>query len=190
MTCAAPLSYELLLDYWARDLPAAEADRVEEHVFGCEPCTARLAGIDAVATGIRRLTAEGRFRAAVPPSLADGLAASGLRIRTFRPRLGATIPCGAAPDDELLLSRIDVDLRGVARVDVSLCDERWAEQQRQVDVPFEPGRDEIVIAERVDAPHLRAPAVVRIRLLAVDAAGERELGTYALAHDPRGPPSP
>jgi hypothetical protein len=30
--------------------------------------------------------------------------------------------------------------------------------------------------------------VLRMRLLAVDASGQRELGTYALAHDPRGPP--
>ncbi len=188
MTCAAPLGLDSLLDYWTGELPAAQGEAIEEHLFACGACAERLAELEALATSIRRLTAAGRFRAAVAPSLVDLLAARGLRIRTYRPRRGETIPCGAAPEDELLVARISVDLRRVARLDVAVCDAGWAERARLVDVPMDRARNEVIFAERVDDPLLRTANVVRLRLLAVDAAGEHELGTYALAHDPRGPP--
>jgi hypothetical protein len=73
-------------------------------------------------------------------------------------------------------------------VDIAFCDERWSERERLVDVLFDRARSEVVMAERVDNPLVRTSNVVRLRLLSVDSAGERELGTYALAHDPRGPP--
>ncbi len=189
MTCAAPLAIEMLLDYWTGELPAARAGEVEEHVFACEACAGRLAELEALAASVRSLTKAGRFRAAVAPSLVELLATRGLRIRTFRPRAGETLPCGAAPGDELLVGRLPVDLRGVARVDLAVCDERWAERERLADIPFDRRRSEVVIAERVDQPELRTAHVLRLRLLAVDPAGERELATYALAHDPRGPPA-
>ena len=41
--CDAPIPDETLLDYWARDLADGEgADRVEEHLFACGDCSARL----------------------------------------------------------------------------------------------------------------------------------------------------
>jgi hypothetical protein len=190
VTCAAPIGWDDLLDYWSGDLDAAASADVEEHVFACERCAARLAEVESIAESVRRVTAAGRFRAAVAPSLVDLLAARGLRIRTYRPRLGETIPCGAARDDELLVVRAAVDLRGVTRLDLVACDEAWQPRERQVDVPFDRARGEVVLAERVDLPELASPQVFRIRLLAVDAGGERELGTFAMAHDPRGPPSP
>lgn len=188
MTCGAPPGLDVLLDLWAGDLPPARSEEAWEHVFGCAPCTARLAELAALAASVRRLTETGRFRAAVAPSVVDLLAARGLRIRTYRPRLGETIPCGAAPDDELLVGRIAVELGGVARLDLAVCDERWVERARLPDVPVDRRRGEVVIAERVDVARAGEPQVLRFRLIAVDAAGERELGTCGLAHDPRGPP--
>jgi hypothetical protein len=188
VTCAAPLAMVELLDYWIGEVPSARADAIEEHVFACDACAGRLAELEALAASVRRLTEIGRFRTAVAPSLVEILAARGLRIRTYRPRAGEITPCGAAADDELLVARLPVDVRGVARVDLAVCDERWAERERLADVPFDRRRSEVVIAERVDQPELRTAHVLRLRLLAIDPAGERELGTYALAHDPRGPP--
>lgn len=188
MTCAAPLAMDALLDYWTGEIPAARSDAIEEHVFACETCAGRLAELEALVASVRRLTEAGRFRSSVAPSLIDVLEARGLRTRTFRPRAGETTPCGTVPDDELLVGRLPVDLRGVARVDLAICDERWAERERLTDVPFDRRRSEVVIVERMDQPELRSAHVLRLRLLAVDPASEHELGTYALAHDPRGPP--
>lgn len=189
MTCAASPGLDVLLDLWAGDLPQARAEEAWEHVFACAQCTARLAELAALVASVRRLTETGRFRAAVAPSVVDLLAARGLRIRTYRPRLGETIPCGAAPDDELLVGRIAVELRDVARLDLAVCDERWVERARMVDVPVDRRRGEVVIAQRVEEARTGDPYVVRFRLIAVDPSGERELGTCALAHDPRGPPA-
>ena len=188
MICADPWGPDALLDYWTADLPPDEANELEEHLFACKACTAALAGIEALAASVQRLTAAGRFRAAVAPSVIDLLAARGLRIRTYHPRPGETIPCGAAPEDQLLVARVPVDLRGVSRLDLALCDERWIERSRLVDVPLDRVRGEVLIAERVDEPSTRTANVLRLRALAVDAHGERELASYALAHDPRGPP--
>jgi hypothetical protein len=188
MTCAAPITFEALLDYWTGDLPEGRGEEIEEHVFACEGCAGRLRELEQVATSIRRLAATGKLRAAVAPSLVDVLARRGLRIRTYRGRAGETIPCGAAPEDELLVARLPVDLAGVARVDLVVCDERWAERERLADVPVDRRRSEVLIAERVDQPELRTPTVLRFRLLSVDPMGERELASFALAHDPRGPP--
>ncbi len=188
MSCPVPIGWDVLLDYWTGDLAPARREEVEEHVFACETCAARLGEIEALAASVRRLTATGRFRASVAPSVVDLLAARGVRIRSYQLRAGETIPCGAAPGDELLVGRIPVDLRGVARLDVVLFDEGWAERQRLVDVPVDRRRSEVVMVQRVDDPVVRTSYVRRFRLLAVDAAGEREIGTYALAHDARGPP--
>jgi hypothetical protein len=188
MSCAARLPFELLVDYWSRELAPAAMNEVEEHVFDCEACGRRLAEVEAMGESVRDLTARGRFTAAVPPSLVDLLAGRGLRIRTFRPRQGETIPCGAGPEDELLVARFPVDLRDVTRVDMAFCDERWEERERLVDIPFDREGGEIVTAQRVDAPVVKVAHALRFRMIAVDAAGERELGAYALQHDPRGPP--
>jgi hypothetical protein len=188
MGCVTPLGIETLLDYWTGDLPVAGVESVEEHLFACEPCATRLSDVEAIAAAVRRVTALGRFRAAVAPSVIEALAARGLRIRTYRGRAGETIPCGAAGDDELLVVRFPVASGGVPRIDVAVCDERWGELQRVVDVPVDRTRDEVVFAERVDEPRLRVAHVFRLRLLAIGAGEERELGRFALAHDPRGPP--
>jgi anti-sigma factor RsiW len=189
MTCPTSLSPEALLDWWVGELTASEADALEEHVFGCEDCAGRLAEIEALAASVRRLTEAGRFRAVVVPSLVDRLAARGLRVRTYRARVGETIPCGAAPGDQLLVSRVAVDLRGVKRLDLAMCDERWQERLRLTDVPFDAAHGEVVFAERVDSPEVKVANVLRFRLLAVEEGGDRELARYALAHDPRGPPA-
>ena len=41
MTCANPIAWATLVDYWAGDLNDAETAVVDEHLFGCESCTPR-----------------------------------------------------------------------------------------------------------------------------------------------------
>ena len=42
-SCKAPIPEEALLDYWARDVADGdETERVEEHLFACSDCSARL----------------------------------------------------------------------------------------------------------------------------------------------------
>src|SRR6476660_6798514 len=59
-TCQAPLSDVTLLDYWAHDLVDGEAGAVEEHLFACGDCSARLEQLAALGTGLVTLVRQGR----------------------------------------------------------------------------------------------------------------------------------
>jgi len=75
MSCASPLSWETLVDWWAGDLDEAAAASVEEHVFGCDVCSVVAGRVAATAEALRTM---------VPPVLAPdrlaGLARAGIRI--------------------------------------------------------------------------------------------------------------
>ena len=42
MTCANPIAWATLVDYWAGDLNDAETAVVDEHLFGCDELHDRL----------------------------------------------------------------------------------------------------------------------------------------------------
>jgi hypothetical protein len=80
-----------------------------------------------------------------------------------------------------------VPLAGVKRVDalhsLDLGDGR-VRQWRGEDVPFDPDAGEVLILPSA-AELKKLPAhVLRVRLVAVDEAGERSLGEYTFAHAP------
>ena len=52
MTCANPIAWATLVDYWAGDLNDAETAAVDEHLFGCGDCTAASARVAAVAQAL------------------------------------------------------------------------------------------------------------------------------------------
>ena len=55
-TCNAPIPEETLLDYWAGDLAdGGETERLEEHLFACGDCSARLEQLAALGTGLATL---------------------------------------------------------------------------------------------------------------------------------------
>ncbi len=75
MSCEAPVSWETLVDWWAGELDATRALAVEEHVLGCERCSAAASRVAATAEALRTM---------IPPVVAPArlrrLAASGVRI--------------------------------------------------------------------------------------------------------------
>ncbi|HEX7668491.1 MAG TPA: zf-HC2 domain-containing protein, partial [Polyangiaceae bacterium] len=82
MSCRTAVSSEDLSRYWSNDLPSADVDRFDEHLMGCEACSAESARIAAVAQAVR---------AFIPPvvtrALLEKLAREGMRIEenTFAP---------------------------------------------------------------------------------------------------------
>lgn len=187
MSCATADDLRLLVDYWTGELPEEEALRLEEHLFACAACAARLGGVEQLATGLRHLARSGRFRSVVPPSLVDRLAADGARIRTYRLVSGAVTPCGVAADDELLAARLGADLRGVQRLDLVMWQGGGAEELVP-DVPFDAAAGEVILAERVDRARAYPTHRLHLRLVGHGAGGERVVGEYALDHDAAGPP--
>ena len=59
-----------------------------------------------------------------------------------------------------------------------------ASEQRVEDVPFDPAAGEVLFLPSAAALRKRPVHTVRVRLVAVDEAGERALGEYTFAHTP------
>ncbi len=182
--CPAPLDLPVLLDYWLGDLDGDETARVEEHFLGCGACSERLDGLAALAGGVRSLGRQGRVRAVVTSAFLARLAAEGLAVREYRLAPGQRVECTVEPGDDLLASRLMADLRGAARVDLVACDAEGREAGRVTDIPVDPAAQEVVLLERIDQVRALPAHVLRVRLVAPEAGGERLLGEYTFVHSP------
>ncbi len=62
VNCLNPIDAAVLADYWLAALAKPEEEAVEEHLFDCEECGARLREAIAVVEGVRKLAREGSLR--------------------------------------------------------------------------------------------------------------------------------
>lgn len=182
--CPAPLGFEALVEYWLGEIDAGKAAAVDEHLLGCGECSSRLHGLVDLAEGIRALVRQGSVRAVVTDAFLRRLAAHGLRLRQYRVPHNGSVHCTVAPDDDLVVSRLQAPLAGIERVDVVVFGASTVPRERLRDVPFDPAAGELVYT--VNATEVRAlPASTnRVQLVAVDRPGERVLGEYAFIHTP------
>ena len=81
MNCLNPLAATLLADYWLAALAKYEEEAVEEHLFACDECGARLREVIALAEGIRKLAREGSLQMVVSETFLKRVAEEGLRVR-------------------------------------------------------------------------------------------------------------
>jgi len=185
--CARQIGLEALVAYWLFELSELAEAPIEEHLFGCASCTRRLGELVALASGIRAAVRGGGVQAVITRRFLEHMKGQGMRIREYRVAPGERVACTIRADDDAVVSRLQVPLAGVTRVDVlqtlDLGDGR-VQQWRVEDVPFAPGGDEVLSLP--SAASLRAlPAhTFRVRLVAVDEAGDRPLGEYTFAHTP------
>jgi anti-sigma factor RsiW len=59
MNCLNSIDAAILLDYWLAALSNSDAEAVEEHLFACDECGARLQELIALAEEIRKLARQG-----------------------------------------------------------------------------------------------------------------------------------
>lgn len=153
MSCAHPIAWDTLVDYWARDLGDADTAAVEEHFYGCGDCAAAAARVAAVTETLR---------AALPPVVSrarvEQLRARGVRIRetTFAP--GDQRDVRFVADADLLVHRLGgLDLTGAERVSVRISAESTGALIMEVDgPPFEPAEGAVLVAcerHNVAFPH-------------------------------------
>ena len=100
---AHPLGSAQLLDYALGELPTDVADALEAHLFDCEPCGTRAAGVEALVRGTSALVRGGLLNVMLTRSLLERLERSGLRVRRYDVPPGGTVACGASPLDELVV---------------------------------------------------------------------------------------
>jgi hypothetical protein len=181
--CSNPLDAVVLADYWLAALPEAEEAAVEEHLLECDRCGALLRGVIALAEGVRDLAREGCLRMIVSDAFLQRAAEEGLRVREYAPPPGGSVQCTVTAEDDILIGRLAANLRGAKRVDLSICDERGAEQLRLRDIPVRSEAVSVVYQESITFAKAMPTSTMIARLVSVDeAGGEHLLGDYTFNH--------
>jgi len=183
MNCTSPLDPAVLADYWLAALAKPEEEAVEEHLFTCDACGARLREIIALAEAIRQLAREGSLLMVVSDAFVQRAAEQGLRVREYSPPNGGDVQCTVTAEDDLLIGRLASDLSGAKRVDLSLCDSRGVERLRLPDIPFHPAAGSVAFQQSITQAKAAPSETLIARLVGMDDAGqERLLGEYTFHH--------
>ena len=175
MSCANPLDTAVLADYWLGALAQADEEAVEEHLFTCDECGARLGEVIALTDGVRRLAREGSLQMVVSETFLKRAAEEGLRVRQYAPPAGGSVQCTVTAEDDLLIGRLAANLSGAKQVDLSLCNEHGVEQLRMADIPFEPGAGDVVLQQSITYAKAAPSETLIARLVTFDEAGEEHL---------------
>jgi hypothetical protein len=183
MNCQTPLTAALLADYWLGLLPDHEGEPLEEHLFTCDDCNARLSEVIALADGIRNIALEGSLRMVVSETFLQRAAAEGLRVRQYAPPRGGSVDCTVTLEDNLLIGRLAADFSESNRIDLAICDRGGIEQIRMADIPFQPGVGTLLLQESITRAKAAPSEVMIARLVAIDDAGtEWTVGEYTFNH--------
>jgi hypothetical protein len=180
-SCREPLDLATLVDYWFGDLDGPDLDRVEEHLLECDACGSVLRWLVATGDGVRRLAREGAFGVVVSPSFLATASREGLRVREYRVPAGGRVDCTVTAEDDLLVSHLEGDFRGVSRLDLVVQVEDGPEQ-RVLDLPVSPSSAELIVAQAMPALRAMPSSTMRMRLLAREGEGDRLVGEYTFAH--------
>jgi hypothetical protein len=175
--CAAPVSWEQLVDYWAGELDGAVEASLEEHLFGCAACTATSASVAALTETLRAeiatlLTADAVAR----------LHARGLRIaeNPMLPAERKQVPFPA--DIDLLIHRLGgLDLSRATRVSFSMRIEESDQVVVEIDdAPFDRDAGAVLLACQHHFDVLPPNTVARVRTQ--DDRGTVTVAEYTILH--------
>ena len=181
-TCMAPTAFVALVEYWFGELAQDEEQRIEEHLLGCVQCSERLGDLVALGAGISSAFRSGEVGAVISPDFLQQMKQEGLRLREYDVAPGGSVNCTISAADDAVVSRLQASLKGTTRVDLVRLSEQG--EGRLPDIPFEPAAGEVLYCPPA-ASLKKSPAYIEtIRLLAVDATGERPIGVYTFIHTP------
>ncbi|MGE5184657.1 MAG: hypothetical protein ACM31C_21445 [Acidobacteriota bacterium] len=151
-------------------------DEVEAHVLECDECAARFAQLASLPAALRDLVHDGHMQVVATRGLVDRLDAAGLVTRRYVLAPGATVPCTVDSRDVYTVVVLEADLATATRVDVVRGTLRYE------DVPFDPAHGRVYVIAPAVATRSLPTAPIPLRVVAVDAAGDRTLGEYTLDH--------
>ena len=179
--CSAPLADDTLLDYWSGGLPAPESEAIEEHLFACAACAARLDAVAAIAAGVTALARHGRFSGIISRATLNQLQHDGVRVRLYALSPGDVLPCAVFPDDDLVVTSMRADFTGVDAVRISVAGPPPLSGVVLDDVPVPAGEGELLWA--APGTLIRQMPTSRVTLtVTAGAAGGRRIGEYVLDH--------
>ena len=184
--CALPLTTEALVAYWLGESDAAEEARIDEHLLACTRCSEELAELVAVGAAVRDVARSGAVHVVLTEPAVRRMLERGMRVREYRVPHNGAVSCTVTPDDDIVVSRLAAPLQGVKRLDLEQHFEGHADTRLE-DVPFDAATDSVVVASHMPALRALRASSNRMRLVAVDEAGqERVIGEYTFNHTPFG----
>jgi hypothetical protein len=158
-----------------------ETDRIEDHLFACVDCSARLHHLAALGTGLATLVRQGRVSAIVSRALVNRLQRDGVHVRMFSLLPGETVPCAVFPGDDLVVIALRTDFSGVDAVTVSVTGPGDSPMGQFDDVPVAGRGGEVVWV--LPAAFVDQLPSTRMQITLTSAgATPAELGKYVLEH--------
>ena len=179
--CNAPIFDDDLLDYWTHAIERADAERIEEHLFSCGGCAARLEALASLGDGLRTLVKQGRVSGIVSRSLLNRMQRDGVHVRQYSLSPGERVPCAAFPDDDLVVISLRANFAGAETVTLSITGRDDELISRISDVTVSPMDSEILWAAPGEI--IRRMPSTRVHLsLVSEAPGGETIAEYELDH--------
>jgi hypothetical protein len=179
--CDDPLTDDDLLDYWTDAIAAPDAERIEEHLFSCDACAARLSAMSSLGAGLAALVRRGRVSGVISRSLLNRMQRDGAHVRMYTLTPGERVPCAAFPGDDLLVLSLRANFAGSDRVSVSLSQSDGTVLEQADDVPV--ARTDFEILWASPGASIRQLPSNRVRLRVTShAPGSPVLAEYELDH--------
>lgn len=183
MSCPTPIDAGVLADYWLALLAEPEEETVEEHLLACDACGERLREVIALAESVRELASQGSLKLVVADAYLRRAQEQGLRVRQYTVPAGGRVQCTVTDEDDMLIGRLAADLTNAKRIDVRWYDASGSELMRQQDIPFHPGRTEVILHESITLMKTAPTMKLVARLVVLDEANnERLVGEYTFNH--------
>jgi len=182
--CASPIAETTLAAYWLCEMDSSDSQAIEEHLFACGHCSARLQRLANLGAGIRQAVEKGASHAVLSAAFVRKLKDAGLRVREYPVQPGTSVACTIEPEDDLVVSRLYAPLVDVHRLDLVFEHPAAGTRHRLEDLAFDRNADEIVVASNTPFVRSLGSTTLHMRLLAVQPDGERELGLYTFNHSP------
>lgn len=176
--CASPVPWEALMDHFAGQVDAAEAERIEDHVFGCEPCSERWTAAAAFVTKLRAAARTGSVTAVIDALTLDRMVQAGVRIKQVLPREGL-VDAGYEPGVDLMVTRLPADLRGIPVVDVEF-HTAYAGLSIERDVPVTSEGEIIIACSRRHFRNPRGPLETKLQIVDAQDPQRRVIATYQM----------
>ena len=179
--CVTPIADETMVDYWSSALLPELAEAVEEHVFSCTACAARLEAVASMAAGITSLVRQGRFSGIISRATLNQLQRDGVRVRVYSLLPGDVVPCAVFPDDDVVVTSMRGDFAGVGAVTLSVTGSTPMSGAVFEDVPVSAAEGELLWA--TPGALIRQMPTSRVTLTVTAGAWNgRRIGEYVLDH--------
>jgi hypothetical protein len=179
------IEFPALVDYWFGDRSEdASEEALEEHLFACAQCSARLEELVALGAAIRAAFGRGAVRAVVSRGFVERLRREGMRLREYRVDAGGSVNCTIGAQDDFVVSRLQAPLAGIERLDLLIFGAGGKAEATLEDVPFDPAAGEVLVVPSAAALKQRGAFTQQMRLVAVGAGGTTPVGDFTFVHTP------